>query len=96
MLLLGALTAVWFAVKRRDFVPAVLIVGWGHLALFAARNIPLFAIVSAPFVAQALQEMLCSLEGGPVADWLRAIPHRIQKHRRRSFKKRTAYGGCMR
>ena len=71
MLLLGALTAVWFAVKRRDFVPAVLIAGWGHLALFAARNIPLFAIVSAPFVAQALQEMLSSLERAPVADWLR-------------------------
>jgi hypothetical protein len=71
MLLLGALTAVWFAVKRRDFVPAVLIGGWGHLALFAARNIPLFAIVSAPFVAQGLQEMLSSLERAPVADWLR-------------------------
>lgn len=70
MLLLGALTSVWFAVKHRDFVPAVLIVGWGHLALFAARNIPLFAIVSAPFIAQALNEMIHSLERAPVADWL--------------------------
>lgn len=69
-LLLGALTAVWFAVQHRDFVPAVLIVGWGHLALFAARNIPLFAILSAPFAAQALDEMLSSLERAPVSDWL--------------------------
>ncbi len=69
-LLLGVFTAVWFAVKHRDFVPAVLIVGWGHLALFAARNIPLFGIVSAPFIAQALDEMFSSLERAPVADWL--------------------------
>jgi hypothetical protein len=70
MLLLGALSAAWFVVKRRNFVPLVLIVGWGHLALFSARNIPLFAIVAAPFVAQALQEMLRRLEEIPVAAWL--------------------------
>ena len=62
LLLLGAFAAAWFVIKRRDFVPFVLIAGWAHLALFAARNIPLFAIVAAPFVAQAVYEMLLDLK----------------------------------
>jgi hypothetical protein len=70
LLLSGALAAAWFVVKRRDFVPLVLIAGWAHLALFSARNIPLFAIIAAPFVAQALYEMLNGLEHGPVAAWV--------------------------
>lgn len=70
MLLLGVFAAAWFAVKHRDFVPLVLIAGWAHLALFAARNIPLFAIIAAPFVGQALYEMLCALEHAQVAAWL--------------------------
>ena len=70
MLLLGVSAAAWFVVKRRDFVPLVLIAGWAHLALFASRNIPLFAIVAAPFVAQAFYEMLSGLERAQVAAWL--------------------------
>jgi hypothetical protein len=70
-LLLGALAGAWFVVKRRDFVPLVLIAGWAHLALVAARNIPLFVIVAAPFVAQAIWEMLNSLEHADAAAWLR-------------------------
>ena len=70
LLLLGAVSGIWFVVKRRDFVPAVLLLGWGHLALFAARNIPIFGIVAAPFVAQALSEMLAGLEQAPIAHWL--------------------------
>ncbi len=71
MLLLGAFAAAWFVIKRRDFVPLVLIAGWAHLALFAARNIPLFAIVAAPFVAQAVYEMLLGLESTQAANWLK-------------------------
>jgi hypothetical protein len=71
MLLFGAFAAAWFVVKRRDFVPLVLMAGWAHMALFSARNISLFAIVVAPFVAQALYEMLCGLEQAQVASWLR-------------------------
>ena len=70
LLLLGAFTAAWFVMKHRDFVPLVLIAGWAHLALFAARNIPLFAIIAAPFAAQALYEMLCGLEHAQVAAWI--------------------------
>ncbi len=70
LLLFGVFTAAWFVVKHRDFVPMVLIAGWAHLALYSARNIPLFGIVAAPFVAQALYEMLCGLEQAQVAAWL--------------------------
>lgn len=74
LILFGAFSAAWFVVKRRDFVPLVLIAGWAHLALFAARNIPLFGIVAAPFVAQAVSEMLRGLEQAQAAAWLhRAI-----------------------
>jgi hypothetical protein len=40
------------------------------MALFAARNIPLFGIVAAPFVAQAVYEVLSGLEKAEVAAWL--------------------------
>jgi hypothetical protein len=61
---------VWLLVKHRNYVPLVLIVGWGHLAVFSARNIPLFAILSAPFLAQALDEMLDGLERARTAPWV--------------------------
>jgi len=70
-LLLGALAAAWFVVQHRNFVPLVLAVGWGHLALLSARNIPVFAIVTAPFIAQALEEMSGSLERARIAEWAR-------------------------
>jgi hypothetical protein len=70
LLLLGALSAAWLVVKHRNFVPLVLMVGWAHLALFSARNIPLFAIIAAPFVAQALEEMLHDLECARLARWV--------------------------
>jgi hypothetical protein len=73
LLLLGALSAGWLVVKHRNFVPLVLMVGWAHLALFSARNIPLFAIIAAPFVAQALEEMLHSLECARLARWVRQL-----------------------
>jgi len=71
MLLFGAFAAAWFVIQRRDFVPLVLIAGWAHLALFAARNIPLFTIIAAPFVAQAVYETLLGLEYAQAAAWLK-------------------------
>lgn len=73
MLLLGTLSAIWFVMKHREFVPLVLMLGWGHLALYAARNIPLYAIIAAPLAAQALEEMLVRLEGAGAPSWLRRV-----------------------
>jgi hypothetical protein len=59
MLGLGVLAAIHY-IRHRRFTPALLILSWAHLALFAGRNIPLFALISAPFVAGALDELLQS------------------------------------
>jgi hypothetical protein len=45
---------------------------WGHAALLAARNIPIFMIVAAPPVAQAVEEWLARLPELRVAEWLRS------------------------
>ena len=57
ILLLSALSAFQHARKLR-FSEAILMIGWAHLGLMSARNIPLFLIVSAPFVVTTLDELL--------------------------------------
>jgi hypothetical protein len=71
ILLLGAVSAGWLMVKNRNFTALLLVAGWGHLALYSARNIPILAIAAAPIMAQALNEMLAGVERGRVAGWLR-------------------------
>ena len=73
LIALGALSAAWFVVKRRDFVPLALIAGWTHLALYGRETFPLFAIIAAPFVAQGVNEMLRELERVQTAAWLRRL-----------------------
>jgi hypothetical protein len=70
MLILGAATGFWCLSKRRFTEPLLLVV-WGHAALLAARNIPIFMIVAAPPVAAAIQEWLARLPELDVAGWLR-------------------------
>ena len=57
MLLLGGMAVLW-ALERRRFAHALILVGWGWLALYAARNIPIFLICAAPLAALALREQL--------------------------------------
>jgi hypothetical protein len=57
MLLLAGMTVLW-ALERRRFADALILTGWGWLALYAARNIPIFLIAAAPAVALALQDQL--------------------------------------
>jgi len=57
MLLLGGMTVLW-ALERRRFADALILMGWGWLALYAARNIPIFLICAAPLVALAVRERL--------------------------------------
>ena len=40
---------------------ALLVAGWGILSLYNARNIPIFAIVTAPFLAQLIHDSLIEL-----------------------------------
>ena len=55
--------ALWFAVfvlRRPRVSPsdAILLLTWAYFALYAVRNIPLFAILSAPIVAPPLSEYI--------------------------------------
>ena len=70
LLVLGLAAAFWNA-ARGSYTEAVLIVVWGHAALLAARNLPLFAIVATPIVAVALDRFFGRLPDLEVAPWLR-------------------------
>ncbi|MEK7409277.1 MAG: hypothetical protein AAB225_29795 [Acidobacteriota bacterium] len=70
LLALGALAVVWSVHKRR-FTQAIMVAGWAHLALYSARNIPIYAVVSAPAIAWTLKEMVDALAWGQVAGWVR-------------------------
>ena len=70
MLLMSAAAAFWY-VSRGRFTEPLLLLMWGHAALLAARNIPIFMIVAAPLVAAAMEEWLARLPELRVAEWLR-------------------------
>ncbi len=70
MMVLGAAAACWNLVRGR-YTEGVLILVMAHASLLAVRNIPLFMIVAAPFVAAAMEEWLDRLPGCDVAGWLR-------------------------
>jgi hypothetical protein len=78
MLLGGAAAAVWNASKGR-YIEPVLILVWGHAALLAARNIPLFMIVAAPPVAAALEDWVALMPTWNLAGWVRGAAARFAR-----------------
>jgi hypothetical protein len=70
MLMMSAAAAFW-SVSRGRFIEPLLLAMWGHAALLAARNIPIFMIVATPVVAGAMEEWLALLQELRVAEWLR-------------------------
>jgi hypothetical protein len=46
LLALGAIAALHNLLKRQ-YASSLLVLGWGHLALLAARNIPIYAFLAA-------------------------------------------------
>jgi hypothetical protein len=75
MMFMAALTALWDARCRR-FADCLLSLGWLHLALIAERNVPLFMVASAPFVARAIATLIGtaanSRAGAQTAEWLQS------------------------
>jgi hypothetical protein len=76
MLLMSTAVAFWNVSKGRFTEPLLLLV-WGHAALLAARNIPIFMIAAAPPVAAAMEEWLALLPELRVAEWLRRAVRRF-------------------
>jgi hypothetical protein len=67
ILLLASMALVGWSLARRRYADALIVAAWAHLALFSARNIPLFAFVAAAAAARSLQEVLDTLSRGPIA-----------------------------
>ena len=57
MLVLAIAAAVWHLGSGR-LIHVALLLSWSHLALFSARNIPIFAVVTAPSIGLAVHEWL--------------------------------------
>ncbi|MGE5568074.1 MAG: hypothetical protein ACM3S5_03460, partial [Rhodospirillales bacterium] len=55
-LALAVVAAVWNLYHKR-FAYALILTGFGHLALMSARNIPIFMLLAAPIVAETLKEL---------------------------------------
>jgi hypothetical protein len=70
MIVLAVVAAAW-EISRRRFVYPILLLGWFHLALYSARNVPLLVLVSVAPVASALTAFLARLEEADVAGWAR-------------------------
>jgi hypothetical protein len=56
-LVLAIAAAVWHLSTGR-LVHVLLLLSWSHLALFSARNVPIFAVVAAPGIGLAMREWL--------------------------------------
>jgi len=69
LILLGLPAAAW-SLYRRRFAHALLVAAWMHLALLSARNIPIFALVTAPAAGWALSEWLERLSVARMAGWV--------------------------
>lgn len=84
MLVLALATAFW-SLLEKQFVTALLLTGWAHLALLSIRNIPLFMLVAAPQVGAALGAWLRLLDEStanplqPVGRSLNALTLRLNK-----------------
>jgi hypothetical protein len=77
MLLVAAVAICWSAVRGR-FTEAVVLLVWGHAALLAGRNIPIFMVAAAPLVAASVQEWLDILPRAQVAGWLSKAVRQFQ------------------
>jgi hypothetical protein len=57
-LLIGTLAAIAFAGKRVALTQTILLAGFAYAALRSARNIPIFAIVAAPILAEQVWHLI--------------------------------------
>jgi hypothetical protein len=71
LLVVAAMTAYW-NLSRGRFTEPILLAMWGHAALLAARNIPIFAILTAPAAALMLQSWLDRAGEWKIAEWARS------------------------
>jgi len=68
LLLLVMVTTLLVARPQPDTTDLLLVGGWGYLALLSARNVPIFALVTTPLLAQWITEFA---QAHPDVWWMR-------------------------
>lgn len=71
ILLVAGAAAAFQRLRRGNFTWPILLVLWGHLALYSARNVEIFVILAAAPAAEVLSQALRRLPALRVAGWLR-------------------------
>jgi hypothetical protein len=72
LLVLAIAAAAWHLGKGR-LIHALLLLSWSHFALFSVRNIPIFAVVSAPGIGLAIRDWWQFANSGWPVDWRRKL-----------------------
>ena len=84
-LLVLAIAAATWHLRSWRLTHALLLLSWSHLALFSARNIPIFAIVAVPGISVATREWLDSeMWSHTFKDTLRELESGVQSLAERS------------
>ena len=78
IMLIICILGIGFNIKLRTY-EAFLLAGWTILSLYSARNIPLFAIVTAPYAAKILQTILPQLS---IIQKIEAAINSVEKNHR--------------
>jgi hypothetical protein len=78
MLACAILSLMW-SMWRGRWEQAILIVGWTHLALYAGRNLPLFAVIVAPTIAAAFDEVVRLAAESRAAGWLKGTARELRE-----------------
>jgi hypothetical protein len=77
LILLGMIAAAWNLYRKR-FTYVILLAGFLHLALMSMRNIPMFAILAAPLIAETLREALLPAPKWAAAGWVKRMATAIE------------------
>jgi hypothetical protein len=72
-LLVLAIAAAGWQLGKGRLIQFLLLLSWAHLALFSVRNIPIFAVVSAPGIGLAVRDWFELLGKCSPLDWRRKI-----------------------
>jgi len=62
--MIGALICVYRAIRRGNWVDALLVIGWAHLSLSSVRHVPIFLLVAGPIFAAELSAWWTELVPG--------------------------------
>lgn len=77
-LVLAIAAGLWHLGSGR-LVHVMLLLSWSHLALFSARNIPIFAVVTAPSIGLAMREWLERAGSLWPARWMGKLARNIEE-----------------